>query len=334
MTASSPKAWILDVGHGSATVIEDADRIAIIDGGRGETLLRFLLQKQITRIDSVIVSHADADHLGGISLLLSEGKIEVGQVYVNPDQRSTALWRDFVSVMIESKERGTQFNLEATNVNPGQLALGNTTLEVVSPSQELASRTSEGHTPGGAKLTPNSMSIVVRVWANESPRLLLAGDLDRVGLDSITTNDVALRAGVLVYPHHGGRPGTADPSSFAEEIAQAVRPSLVVFSIGRGKHATPRPEVVAAVMRSSEGVHIACTQLSEHCAAELPQGNPANLSIISEGLARNACCAGTLEISLEEGEVYEPSRDNHLAFIQQFAPTALCLRKVDSITRI
>ena len=327
MTTSRPRAWILDVGHGNATVIEDSNIVAIVDGGRGDTLLRFLLEKQITRIDKVIVSHADADHLGGISLLLSEGNIEVGEVYVNPDPRTTDLWNDFLSVMLDSKERGTRFNLEVTNANPGQIALGDTTLEVVSPSQELASRTPSGSTPDGTKLTPNSMSVVVRIWANQSPRLLLAGDLDRVGLDSIAASDVALRADVLVYPHHGGRPGTSDPSTFAEKISQAVDPSLVVFSIGRGKHATPRPEVVAAVMRGSDGVHIACTQLSEHCAAELPQGNPGILRILSEGLPQNACCAGTLEISLDEGGVYEPSRSAHLEFIQQFAPTALCLRK-------
>ena len=80
--------------------------MSVIDGGRGDTLLRFLAAQGITRVDTVLVSHADADHFGGISLLLSNTDLQVGRVLVNPDVRETELWRDFVSVMIDAKRRG------------------------------------------------------------------------------------------------------------------------------------------------------------------------------------------------------------------------------------
>ena len=78
------RAWILDVGHGSSTVIEDPGHVSVIDGGPRDTLLRFLTDRNITRVDTVILSHADADHLEGISLLLSNTDFEVGQVFLNP----------------------------------------------------------------------------------------------------------------------------------------------------------------------------------------------------------------------------------------------------------
>ena len=102
------KAWILDVGHGSSTVVEGTDGVSIIDGGQGDTLPRFLLDRGICQIDTIIVTHADADHIGGISLLLSNDKFQVGQVFVNPDNRETRVWDDFVSVIISAKKRGTK----------------------------------------------------------------------------------------------------------------------------------------------------------------------------------------------------------------------------------
>ncbi len=318
------KAWILDVGHGSSVVVEEPNRVLVIDGGQGDTLARFLSGRGIHQVDTVIVSHADADHFGGISLLLSNANFQVSQVFVNPDVRETRLWADFVSVMNSAKERGTRFNLELTNVNPGKLSFDGVELEVLAPSQDIAIRTADGRSPDGDKLTPNAMSAVMRVWAGDAPRLLVASDIDQIGLDDLLSNNADVIADVLIFPHHGGLPGRSDPEDFAESLAKAVAAKLVVFSIGRGRYGTPRPEMVAAVMRTAQGCHVACTQLSEHCAAELPSSASELHHEYSQGVATAACCAGTIEISLESDKSYAPDRGAHLEFIGQNAPTALC----------
>ena len=321
------RAWILDVGHGSATVVEDPPHVSVIDGGRGDTLLRFLAEQGITRIDTVLVTHADADHFGGISLLLSNTDVQVGRVLLNPDARETELWRDFVSVMIDAKGRGVVFELELTDASTADLGSGDVRLEVLAPSQELAIRTAHGRTTDDRQLTPNAMSAVIRVWSKSVPRILVAGDIDQVGLDSLISNNPDLRADVLAFPHHGGRPARADPDAFAETLTKAVAAKLVVFSVGRGRYGTPRPEIVAAVLRASSDVHIACTQLSEHCAADLPTNARRLHSAFSRGTATNACCAGSIEVLLEPRESdYLPSRSAHLEFIDTNAPTALCRR--------
>ena len=320
------RAWILDVGHGNSTVVEESDRVSIIDGGSGDTLLRFLYDRGITRVDTIIVSHVDADHFGGISLLLSSTDFQVGQVFVNPDPRETALWRDFVSVMIDAKGRGAEFKLELTNVNPGVLASNGIRLEVLAPSQELASKTPRGHAPDGGRMTPNTMSAVVRVWAGDSPRLLIAGDIDQAGLDSLMGDATDMGADVLVFPHHGGSPGKANPAAFAESLIRVVGAKLVIFSIGRGGSRTPHPDIVAAVMGAIDGVHIACTQLSTQCADDLPAVSSYLHTAIARGFSGNACCAGTIEVSLEDDNVYTPARSAHLEFIYQNAPNALCRR--------
>lgn len=318
------RAWVLNVGHGSSTVIEEDGCVVVIDGGRGDALLRFLSLRGIARVDTVLVSHVDADHLGGLSLLLSSPEHRVDRVFVNPDRRDTALWRDFVSVMIDAKKRGSKFKLELTSVNPGKLLAGGCVLEVLGPSQELASRTADGQTAAGRRLNPNALSAVVRVWAGESPRLLLAGEIDRVGFDELRRDCSGLEADVLVFPHHGGLPGNSDPSAFAEEVTNAVEPKLVVFSIGRSKNIFPRPEIVTAVMKSAANVHIACTQLSKQCAVDVPAESRKLNSSLANDASGNTCCAGTLEVSLAKECSYAPARTEHREFIDENAPSALC----------
>lgn len=321
------KAWILDVGHGSSTVIEEPSGISVIDGGQGDALPRFLSDRGICQIDTIIVTHADADHFGGISLLLSSNDYQVGQVFVNPDNRETDLWADFVSVMMTAKERGTKFNLELTNVNPGQLSHDGIRMEVLAPSQEMAIKTAGGISPSGKQLNANTMSAVVRMWTGDIPRLLIAGDLDQIGLDKLLEDHSDITADVLLFPHHGGLPGRSSPEDFAESLMGAVSPRLVIFSIGRGRYGTPRPEIVSAILNSAQTAHIACTQLSEHCAAELPNSASPHLhDVFSRGAANAACCAGTLEVSLEPEISYLPAREAHLEFIRLNAPTALCRR--------
>lgn len=306
-------------------MVEDPPYVAVIDGGRGNSLLHFLAQQGITQIDTVLVSHADADHFGGISLLLSDPKFQVRRVLLNPDARGTALWQDFESVMAEAKDRGVAFELELTDAKSVDLGSGVVRLEVLAPSQELAMRTAHGRTPDGRKLTPNTMSAVVRVWSEDVPRILIAGDIGQVGLDSLISNNPDIRADVLVFPHHGGRPEGATPEEFANILTTAVAAQLVVFSIGRDNYRNPRPEIVSAVLNASNKVHIACTQLSKHCAEGLPETTESLHSAFSKGTAANACCAGSIEVPLEPEETYYlPTRGAHLSFIDANAPTALC----------
>ena len=306
-------------------MVEDPPHVAVIDGGRGNSLLRFLAQQGITQIDTVLVSHADADHFGGISLLLSDPKFQVRRVLLNPDARGTALWQDFESVMADAKDRGVAFELELTDAKSVDLGSGVVRVEVLAPSQELAMRTAHGRTPDGRKLTPNTMSAVVRVWSEDVPRILIAGDIGQVGLDSLISNNPDIRADVLVFPHHGGRPEGATPEKFADTLTTAVAAKLVVFSIGRVNYRNPRPEIVSAVLNASSEIHIACTQLSEHCADGLPESAKSLHSAFSKGTAANACCAGSIEVHLEPEETgYLPTRDAHLRFIDANAPTALC----------
>jgi competence protein ComEC len=135
-----------------------------------------------------------------------------------------------------------------------------------------------------------------------------------------------LAAPVLVFPHHGGRPGNCNVSSFTQLLCNVVCPETVVFSFSRAKYALPRSEVIETIRSHSPRTRIACTQLSKHCAEVLPESDPTHLvDVYALGRKARSCCAGTLVVSTRDCAI-TPCRADHDEFISVAAPSALCVR--------
>lgn len=318
---------ILDVGHGNCAVLHHEQWTFVIDTGPRDTLLELLEQRGIREIDVVLISHADADHIAGLYGLLAQERIVVRAVHLNADPlRGSDLWHALRVALADARKRG-QLDIQPhlTTSTPPVVA-GPIQLRVLAPSPEMALGGVGGQDLQGHPLTANSMSAVVQLLAYGRPEALLTGDLDGIGLDNLLIEHPDPRARVLVFPHHGGRPGRADPYAFALRLCRAVQPEMVVFSHARGKHGTPLPEIVRGVVYGVPAVHVACTQLSERCATALPREQPQHLAARpARGRPALACCAGTVELTLDaDGLTYSPNLAEHLVFIKREAPSALC----------
>ncbi|MGQ0698471.1 MAG: DNA internalization-related competence protein ComEC/Rec2 [Panacagrimonas sp.] len=94
--------------------------------------------------------------------------------------------------------------------------------------------------PDAGEWSDNNRSCVLRVSA-AGFSALLAGDIERdAEARLLSAHREALRADVLVAPHHGSK------TSSTEAFVRAVSPHLVIFSAGwRSHYGHPRPEVVA-----------------------------------------------------------------------------------------
>lgn len=319
---------ILDVGHGNCAVVHDDVAVLVIDAPLGDTELKALLVERNSRvIEAVLISHADADHIGGVLTLLTDPDVEVRHLYLNSEsQRGSKIWDDLRYAVADAQRRGSgpRVHVELTTANTPDFALPSLRLEVLAPSPQLAMAGAGGRTLDGRSLTANSMSAVVRVRDAQTPGVLFMGDVDGVGLDELLADTGDVRAEVLVFPHHGGRPASAPPGQFAERVCAAVAPSMVVFSLGRGKHGTPRPDIVAGVKAVAPTAHIACTQLSERCAAVLPQLPQPYLSQApARGKPLGACCAGTLELIFTGTGLERTQQAGHVAYVDQM-PTPEC----------
>ena len=92
-----PSLFILDVGHGSCAVLDDrcGAGVYVFDAGSRDSLLLFLEQQHIQTIDTIFISYADSDHIGGLIALLGHQEVTVKQLYINADSgRNTRVWQD------------------------------------------------------------------------------------------------------------------------------------------------------------------------------------------------------------------------------------------------
>lgn len=326
-TAATRKLVILDVGHGNTAVLHDDQGLVVIDTAPGSALLEYLDQHGIQRIDTVLISHADHDHIGGLVGLLAAEKAEVGRVVLNSDSlKETGTW---MSLLQELDRRhghdGFEVVVSLIRDKTGRYDQGAISVEVLGPGPYLAARGPGATDRQGRRISTNSVSAVIRLVRDEEPIALLPGDLDEIGLDELVLTGEDLRAPLLVFPHHGGLPRSGDSRGFTRRLCELVSPKTVIFSIGRGRHSTPRPEVVDEVRAAVPGVRIACTQLSNHCSATVPTENPPHLNPeFALGRFRRHCCAGSLVLGLDESRPLLPLAEDHDAFVLSAAPSALC----------
>jgi competence protein ComEC len=326
MAAPRPSLATLDVGHGNSTVLIDTRGVVVIDTGSGSALLQYLEDCQIQTIDVILLSHADEDHIGALAQLLACGRFKIGRARLNTDsKKGSQVWDDLLYELSQLQRTGQcDFEVSLVENVTGEFDQGEIHIEILAPSRYIAGKGPGSTDRQGRVITSNSVSAVVRLVRNGQPIVLLPGDLDSTGLANLIEANANLVAPVLVFPHHGGRSGS-DLAAYACALCNLVAPKAVIFSIGRGRYGTPQPEIVAEIRRRLANVRVACTQLSEHCANVLPEGERKHLSVaFSRGKELGKCCAGTILINLDGSAAILPTQPDHLAFIASFAQTALC----------
>jgi competence protein ComEC len=329
MSQTASTLSIVDVGHGNCAVLVDTDGVVVIDTGPGTGLLEFLKQERIESIDVVLISHADKDHIEGLIALIASEEFELNRVRVNSDALKTSkLWDDLLYSLNKAHLSGDlEFNTALTIADTGKFDQGEVHIEILAPNLYIAGKSPGSTDRAGRRLTSNSVSTVIRLIKDGVPIAIFTGDIDDVGLENLIDDRVDCKAPILIFPHHGGRPGSANMSNFTRKLSALVAPHTVIFSIGRGgKYKNPQPEITAAVRENLPNARIACTQLSRRCAAAVPSVEPKHLTTkFAEGRQFNGCCGGTFVLELEAAErFFLPSLAEHLDFISKNAETALC----------
>lgn len=322
------KFTVIDVGHGSCSVLESGGQTVVIDTAGKTHLQQFLASKKIQRIDLIIISHTDADHIRGLINLLSDSQYSIGRLVINPDSSKTStLWED-ARFLIDDLVRRTDLQFETgvsankhydwTRISDSlhmEISSPNTAMVLTGPGLALPRDT--------RVLTSNSVSIVVRVIPTSGHAILVTGDMDRIALDEIIKHSVPLNSKYLIYPHHGGLPGTDDVVQFTNDLLAAVTPETLIFSNGRGAYGTPRPEIIATSRSFNPLMRIACTQLSKKCCETHMARTDYSPINYSAGVAKSIFCAGSVEINLQTGEIEREATIAHETFVAGL-PNSLC----------
>lgn len=171
---SNTSLTILDVGHGNSAVLLDDTAVLVIDAGPGTTLLEFLTREGITKIDVLLLSHADRDHVKGVISLL-ESQITIDVVRLNTDsEKDTDLWQDLNYELDCAYQRGSlQFKIGLSASDTGEFDTDQIRVEILAPSPYLAARGPGSTDRQGRSLTANSVSAVVRLSKLGTPLVLL-----------------------------------------------------------------------------------------------------------------------------------------------------------------
>ncbi len=215
----------LDVGQGDAVLIEGpAGQRILVDGGpSGEAAVAALgrrLPFYDRRLDLVVLSHPQADHLGGLPEVLA--RYDVAGVVDSPIAPETAAyraWRD--AVRAEGAPR-----IEAARGQWVDLG-GEARLQVLAPAP--------GRPPPG---DPNDASVVLKLTMGRVS-LLLTGDIGADAEAALVQSGSDLRAAVLKVPHHG-----SDTSTSAEFVRR-VQPLIDVISVAaNNRYGLPSPQVL------------------------------------------------------------------------------------------
>ena len=198
----------LDVGQGSAALIRQDGHFMLVDGGDRETssfVVSFLKEQGVTKLDYVVVSHYDSDHLAGIIGVLNV--FPCGQVLAPDYEGDTKLYESFRSVV---EEKGISVAYPKLG---DRFSFGGSSFRVVSPA------TYEYE-------DDNAKSLGIRLEYGDNS-FLLCGDCTAESEQDLLYLGTELQSDVFAANHHGSK------YSNSQEFLEAVAPEYVVISCGR-----------------------------------------------------------------------------------------------------
>lgn len=218
---TTPAAWGIaacNVGQGDAVLIRSGAQTALVDTGADpDALADCLAQTGADRIDLLVLTHFDLDHVGAATTLTGRvGTVLHGPVAEPADQR----------ILDELAAGGAALRDGWVGTHG---SLGAAEWRVVWPPPDSAAF------PSG-----NDASIVVDIAGGGVPRMLMLGDLSAAPQRQLLSSGrIRGEYAVVKVAHHGSR--DQEPALYAQIAAPAA-----LISVGEGNdYGHPREETLA-----------------------------------------------------------------------------------------
>jgi competence protein ComEC len=212
---SAPRIVALDVGQGDSILVQGEEGAILVDGGRAvagrqdlgrDAVLPALRALGVSRLEAVVVSHADLDHRGGLAAVLKA--VPVDALWLPAGAENDSGLGDLLSL---AERRGIARRALAAGDAP--LRVGDLVVETLWPQRSAERR----------HWSRNDRSLVLRVQVADD-RVLLTGDVGADVERVLIASGVDVSADVLKLPHHGSR------TSSTPEFLAAVGAEVLLLS--------------------------------------------------------------------------------------------------------
>lgn len=199
----------IDVSQGDSTlIVSPGGKTILIDAGNnsyGDDVVDYIKQEGIEKIDILIGTHPDADHIGGIDSVIEN--FEIGRFYMPVRKHSTKTYREVIKAA-KKKNLTIEDGLAGMEI-PFEKGISVTFL---SPFNH-------------AYANNNQFSIVTYLEYNKLSFLFM-GDADEYNEREILSHYPNLKCNFLKIGHHGSKHSTS------EEFLTSVSPNVISISCG------------------------------------------------------------------------------------------------------
>ncbi|MBW2714759.1 MAG: DNA internalization-related competence protein ComEC/Rec2 [Deltaproteobacteria bacterium] len=224
----TPRFIALEVGQGSASLVEGHAAAVLIDagssfGGRDwgkRAVVPSLAALGVEHLDVLIVSHGDLDHWGGVPSVLNS--VSVGEIWVPYGAAADPAFDP-----IRNAARSRRIPVLERGAGSPTTVVGDLLIEPLWPLQTAERR------------SRNDRSLVVRIEVN-GRSVLLPGDLEAAAESDLVASGADLRADVLALAHHGSR--TSSTEIFLDAVGAAV---AIASAPCRSRFEMPHADVLA-----------------------------------------------------------------------------------------
>lgn len=209
----------LKVGKADAILLFTEEKTMVIDAGEeddGEKVLEALKEQGIEKIDYLIITHFDKDHVGGADVILKEIPAET---VVQPDYQSDS--KEYEQYAEALQERG----IEPVRLRgePMSFFLGDAEVMIFPPSDTLYAQAEESRNADPEVEIDNNLSLAIQVLHGGNS-LLFTGDAEEARiLELLQEPQILKKQTLLKVPHHG-----RDVAGM-EELLTGTSPSYAII---------------------------------------------------------------------------------------------------------
>lgn len=201
---SEMQVHFIDVGQGDATLITCDDEAMLIDAGdnsKGTTVQLYLKKQGIKKLKYLILTHPDADHIGGADVVVN--KFDIDTVFMSDYIKDNKTYNELISALDYK-------HLEWSTPGIGNsYTLGSAEFTIIAPNTIYSD--------------PNNSSIGL-VLRNGEDTFLFTGDAEEEAEYDILANGLDIDCDVYKAGHHGSK------TSNTKELLEAASPSYIVIS--------------------------------------------------------------------------------------------------------